>query len=71
MTIIVDLPLKTIAIEGVSTGRALVSNPAIPLQLGIVYKEPLSACASRFIEYFRTDAAHEIIIKNDSIPVDK
>lgn len=71
MTIIVDLPLKTIAIEGISSGRALVSKPAIPLQLGIVYKEPLAACASRFIQYFRTDAAHKIINKNHSIPLDK
>ncbi len=66
-----DYLLKIIAIEGVSGGRALVSNPAIPLQLGFVYKEPLPACASRFIQYFRTDAAHKIINNNDSIPVDK
>jgi phosphate transport system substrate-binding protein len=71
MTIIVGLPLKTIAIEGISTGRALVSKPTIPLQLGIVYREPVAGCASRFIQYFRTDTAHKIINNNDSIPVDK
>ncbi len=71
MTIIVGMPLKTIAIEGISSGRALVSNPAISLYLGIVYKEPLRACASRFIEYFQTDEAHDIIAKNDSIPLDQ
>ena len=71
MTIIVDSALKTIAIEGISTGRALVSEPAIPLDLGIVYKEPLGGCASRFVQYFRTDTAHKIINENDSNPVDK
>ena len=71
MTIIVGLPLKTIAIEGISTGRALVSKPAIPLQLGIVYKEPVAGCALRFIQHFRTETAHKIINNNDSIPVDK
>ncbi len=71
MTIIVGSPLKTVAIEGVSSGQALVSDPAIPLQLGIAYKEPLNACAGRFIEFFRSAAAHKIINSNDSIPLDK
>ena len=71
MTIIVGLPLKTIAIEGVSTGQALVASPAIPLHLGIAYKEPLAGCAARFVQFFDTDAAHKIINENHSIPVDK
>lgn len=71
MTIIAGLPLRPVAIESISSGRALVSNPSIPLHLGIAYKEPLTACASRFVKYFRTDAAHKIINDNNSIPVDK
>ena len=71
MTIIVGLPLNTVAIDGVSTGRALVASPAIPLHLGIAYKEPLAGCAARFVRFFDTDAAHKIINENHSIPVDK
>jgi phosphate transport system substrate-binding protein len=71
MTIIAGLPLKTIAIDGVSTGRSLVASPAIPLHLGIAYKEPLSGCAARFVQFFDTNAAHTIINENHSIPVDK
>lgn len=71
MTIIVDLPLKTVAIEGVSSGRALVASPAMPLHLGIAYKEPLAGCAARFVEFFHTDTAHKIINENHSIPVGK
>lgn len=71
MTIIVGLPLNTVAIEGVSTGQPLVSKPSMPLPLGIAYKEPLSECASRFIQFFHSSAAHEIINKNHSIPIGK
>lgn len=71
MTIIVGLPLKTIAIDGVSTGEALVASPAIPLHLGIAYKEPLAGCAARFVGFFQTDTAHKIINENHSIPVNK
>jgi phosphate transport system substrate-binding protein len=70
MTIIEDRPLKTIAIEGVSTGRSLVPDPAMQLHLGIAYKEPLSECATRFIQFFKTDTAHKIMNKNHSIPID-
>jgi len=70
MTIIVGSPLKTVAVEGVSSGQALVSDPAIPLQLGIAYKKPLTGCAANFIEFFHSTAAHEIINRNHSIPLD-
>jgi phosphate transport system substrate-binding protein len=70
MTIIAGLPLVTVAIEGVSTGQALVSDPAIPLHLGIAYKEPLTACAARFIEFFRSAEARGIANRNHSIPLD-
>lgn len=70
MTIIVGSPLKTIAIEGVSTGQALVSDPAIPLTLGIAYKEPLIGCAARFVQFFRSPAAHGIVNGNNSIPLE-
>jgi phosphate transport system substrate-binding protein len=71
MTIIVGLPLKTIAIDGVSTGQALVASPAIPLHLGIAYKEPLAGCSARFVQFFKSDAARKIINENHSIPVEK
>jgi phosphate transport system substrate-binding protein len=71
MTIIVGLPLKTVAIEGVSSGQALVSKPAIPLELGIAYKEPLTGCAADFIQFFRSATAHAIINRNHSIPLDR
>ena len=70
MTIIVGSPLKTVAIEGVSSGQALVSDPAIPLQLGIAYKKSVTGCAARFIQYFQGAAAHKIINRNHSIPLD-
>jgi len=70
MTIIAGAPLKTIAIEGVSSGQALVSDPAIPLKLGIAYKEPVTGCAARFIQFFHSTAAHKIIKRNSSIPLD-
>ena len=70
MTIIVGSPLKTIAIEEVSSGQALVSDPAIPLTLGIAYKEPITGCAARFIQFFHSPAAHAIIKRNNSIPLD-
>lgn len=70
MTIIEDRPLKSIAIEGVSTGRSLVSDPAMQLHLGIAYKEPPSECATRFIQFFKTGTAHKIMNKNHSIPIE-
>lgn len=70
MTIIVGSPLKTVAIENVSSGQALISDPAIPLKLGIAYKEPITGCAARFIQFFRSPAAHAIIKRNNSIPLD-
>jgi phosphate transport system substrate-binding protein len=70
MTIIVGSPLKTVAVEGVSSGQALVSDPAIPLQLGIAYKKPLTGCAAHFIEFFHSTEAHKIINRNHSIPLD-
>ncbi len=71
MTITVDTPLKTIAIDGISTGRSLVEKPAIPLELGIVHKEPLSKCGARFFEFLHTDDARRIIKDNHAIPVAK
>jgi len=70
MTIIVGSPLKTVAVKDVSSGQPLVSDPAIPLKLGIAYKEPLTACSARFIQFFRSPAAHAIIKRNHSIPLD-
>ena len=70
MTIIVGSPLKTVAIEDVSSGQALVSDPAIPLKLGIAYKEPITGCAARFVQFFSSAAAHAIIKRNHSIPLD-
>lgn len=71
MTIIVDQPLKTIAVEGVSTGKPLVASPSMPLHLGIAYKEPLTGCAARFLTFFKSEAARKIIKQNHSIPVDR
>lgn len=71
MTIIVGLPLKTLAIEGISTGKPLVESPSMPLHLGIAHKEPLAGCAAHFVAFFKSNTAHEIIRANDSIPVDK